>query len=101
MRAVFASAFKETVAVAVLGCLIGGACGAVTAPGPSKSDKTLLVSVDRVNKRDRLPYASTLKPNLDKSLSIATSAPPPFGCDSALSSIVSPTYAHIYRRCMV
>jgi hypothetical protein len=103
MRVVFRSAFKKTVAVPVLGCLIGGACGAVSAPGAPKSDQARLVFVNRVNKRDQLPVMSTSTIEL-KSLSLTTTSPargkrPPFGCDPAFSSIADPIHAHVYKRC--
>jgi hypothetical protein len=103
MRGVFASAFKETVAVVVLGCLIGGAYGAVTAPGSPKSDETLLVSVNRANKRDQLPVIPTSTIHLNSSSLTAMSPAwrklPPLGCDPAFSSIADPIHARVYKRC--
>jgi hypothetical protein len=103
MRVVFACAFKETVAIAVLGCLIGGGCGAVTALDDAKSEQTLLVSVNRANKGDQLRAASTSTMHLNSSSSTAMSpiSPkrPPLGCDPAFSSIADPIHAQIYKRC--
>ncbi len=89
--------------MAVLGCLIGGACGAVTAPGAPKSDQTLLVSVNRANKGDQMPIIPTSTVHL-KSSSLTAMSPawrkgPPLGCDPAFSSIADPFHAHVYKRC--
>jgi hypothetical protein len=103
MRAVFASAFKETVALAVLGCLIGGVCGGVTAPGAAASDQTHLVSVNRASKGDQLPVIPTSTTELkSSSLTAMSPAPlkrPPLGCDPAFSSIADPIHAQVYKRC--
>ena len=101
MRTVYGYRFKEAIVTASLVCGIAGVVTAVTAPGSASSWHAASVSVDRTNKGDRLHSASTLKTNVDKSLSAAAPKPPPFGCDAALSLIVHLTHAHIYRRCVV
>jgi hypothetical protein len=103
MRVVFACGFKEAVAIAVLGCLIGGGCSAVTARDDVKSEQTLLVSVNRTNKGDQLAATSTLTVHASSASSTAMSPAsrkrPPLGCDAAFSSIADPIHANVYKRC--
>jgi len=103
MRVGFAYAFKETVAIAVLGCLIGGGSGAVIAPGAAKSEQRLLVTVNRANKGDQLAATSmsTVHANRVSSTAISPASPKrlPLGCDPAFSSIADPIHANIYKRC--
>jgi len=102
MRIVSAHAFKETVAIAVLGCLLGAACGSL-APQAAKSEQTLLVSVNRANKGDQLRGISTAAANQKASASPAMSSAPakrvPIGCDRAFSPFADPIHANIYKRC--
>jgi hypothetical protein len=105
MRVVFACGFKEAVAIAVLGCLIGGGCSAVTARDDIKSEQTLLVSVNRTNKGDQLAATSTSTSTVHASsasstaMSPASRKRPPLGCDAAFSSIADPIHANVYKRC--
>ena len=103
MRIVSAHAFKETVAIAVLGCLLGAACGSLTAPHAAKSEQTLLVSVNRASKGDQLRGISTAASNQKASASPAMSSAPakrvPIGCDRAFSPFADPMHASIYKRC--
>jgi len=103
MRVVFACGFKEAVAIAVLGCLIGGGCSAVTARDDIKSEQTLLVSVNRTNKGDQLAATSTSTVHASSASSTAMSPAsrkrPPLGCDAAFSSIADPIHANVYKRC--
>lgn len=108
MRVIFAYALKETVAIAVFGCLIAGGCGAVTAldyakPDDTKSQQTLLVTVNRTNKGDQLAATSTSTIHANGSSSTAKLAAsakrPPLGCDPAFSPMADPIYAQIYKRC--
>jgi hypothetical protein len=103
MRVVFSSSFEKIAAIAVLGCLIGGACGAVTAPGAPKREQTPLVAVNRANKHDQLPITPTSTVHL-KGPSLTAMTPEwrkglPVGCDPAFSSIADPIHAHVYKRC--
>lgn len=102
-----AYAFKKTVALAALGCLIGGGCGAVTVldyatPNDTKTEQTLVVSVNRANKGDQLPSTSTIHSKSSSSTAMSPVSPkrPPLGCDRAFSSIADPVHAQIYKRCI-
>lgn len=104
MRLVFAHALKETAVIALLGYLIGSVGGSVTAPGPTKSEQTLLVSINRADKGDRLPGISMSTSNRSGSSSSATSPALPkrsaFGCVPAFSPIADQAHANIYKRCV-
>jgi hypothetical protein len=103
MRIRSACTFKETIAIALLGCLIGTAYGSVTAPGAAKSEQTPLVTVNRVNKGDQLPSISTSTLNRktapSPAMSSASAKRPPLGCDRAFSQFADPVRANIYKRC--
>ncbi len=95
--------FKEIIVAAGLVFATAGVVAAVTAPGSARGEQAAFVSVDRANKGDRLPYASTSQTHVNSSLLTPTpQAPPkrpPVGCDAAFSSVADPTQAHIYKRC--
>jgi hypothetical protein len=60
------------------------------------------VSVNRVNKGDRLIQTSTDRPS-HNSTSIEVVVPHkrvPLGCDPAFSPFADPALAHVYKRCM-
>jgi hypothetical protein len=63
------------------------------------------IAVDRTLKRDRLPpAASVFVPDWQYEFSWWPSTAPraqiPFACDPAISTILAPSTANIYRRCM-
>jgi hypothetical protein len=107
MRTVSAYALKQTVAIALLGCLIAGGCGAVAAldyarPDDAKGQPTPALIVNRTNKGDQLTAAiatSTIRAKTSSSTTAASRNRPPFGCDAAFSSIADPIRAQIYKRC--
>ena len=91
-----------TVAVAcvVMSGLV--AAGSVSGMSVSTTSAEATVSVNRVNKGDRLIQTSTDRPS-HNSTSIEVVVPHkrvPLGCDPAFSPFVDPALAHIYKRCM-
>jgi len=103
MRITFAY-LKEIVVTAGFVLVAASVLAEITAPSGTRDEQTTSISVDRTNKGDRLPYASTSKAHVNSSLLTTTPQPPPqqrlLGCDSAFSSLADPTHAHIYKRCM-
>ncbi len=101
MRCTFAYGLKETVAAVVLSCCIAGGVSAMTGPTVAESNETVTMSVDRTNKGDRLPQASTPQqhPN-DSGMVPASPKRPPLGCDPAFSTVADPAQTYIFRRCM-
>jgi hypothetical protein len=104
MRCSFGYGLKETIAAVVLSCFIAGGVGAVTTPSVANSTEAVTSSVNRTNKADRLPQAPTAKRSQRKRTS--TDIAPltkrtPLGCDPAFSTVVEPTLAHIFKRCLV
>jgi hypothetical protein len=84
-------------AVAMDGPFAGGVSGTTTAATSSES-----VSVNRVNKGDRLSPSSVdrLSHNSTSTESVIPLKRVPFGCDPAFSPFADPALAHIYKRCM-
>lgn len=103
MRVQYPFAFKEAVAIALFAGFLAGSYDAVTALGSAQSEQTARVLVNRTNKGDRLPVASTstthLKNSSSTAMSPASSRRPLVGCDPAFSAIADPARARIYRRC--
>ncbi len=95
--------FKTIVAAVGLICVITVGLFVPPAAGTG-GQRAASVSVDRTNKRDRLPDASRLRTHVNKLFPTTTprAAPrrPPLGCDAAFSSAAEPTQARIYRRCV-
>ena len=90
------------IAIALSSCLVVAGCGAMSAPADVNAERTAPVSVNRINKGDRLPAVATAKLSANGARSTAAlSAPrrPPLGCDGAFSPIADPTRAGIYKRC--
>jgi hypothetical protein len=85
-------------AVAMGGPFAGGVSGTTAAATSSKGS----VSVNRVNKGDRLPPSSVdrLSHNSTSMESVVPLKRIPFGCDPAFSPFADPALAHIYKRCM-
>lgn len=86
-------------AIAMNGPAAGGVSGmSISAPAGDR-----LVSVNRVNKGDRLPQAPAERPS-DSSPSTEAVVPPkrvPLGCDPAFSPVADPAHGNIYKRCLV
>lgn len=107
MRVVFAYALKQSVAMAVFGCLIAGGCGAVAAVDYAKLDDamsqvTSAPIVNRTHKGNQLAAViatSTVHAKTSSSTTAASRNRPPLGCDAAFSAIADPIHAQIYRRC--
>jgi hypothetical protein len=92
------------ITVAVACVVMSGllAAGSVSGMSTSATTPEAMVSVNRVNKGDRLTQTSTDQPS-HNSTSIEVVAPHkrvPLGCDPAFSPFVDPALAHIYKRCM-
>jgi hypothetical protein len=105
MIRLFPYSLKQASVVAVLGCAFVGGVAAIDAPRAS-NDQTVIVSVNRTNKGDRL--MSVAKPatqlnNVSAATKLtATPKGPPLGCDPLFSPIADPVKARLYyRRCAV
>ena len=77
------------------------AAGSVSRMRVSTTSAEATVSVNRVNKGDRLIQTPTDRPS-HNSTSIEVVVPHkrvPLGCDPAFSPFADPALAHIYKRC--
>ena len=87
------------IAAVAMNAAVGGVSGtSISAP---TSDR--LVSVNRINKGDRLPQAPAERLS-HSSPSTEAVVPPkrvPLGCDPAFSPVADPVRGSIYRRCLV
>ena len=91
---------KQTIPVAVLcGVIAAGFC-AVSTPHAADSERTVSVSVDRVNKGDRLPSRAALATHVNGASPTVARKRPPLGCDRVFSPMTNPGQAGIYKRCM-
>jgi len=92
---------KQTIPVAVMcGVIAAGVC-AVSTPRAADSERTVSVSVDRMNKGDRLPSRATSATHVNSPPLAAARNRPPLGCDRMFSPMTNPGQAGIYKRCMV
>jgi hypothetical protein len=105
MIRLFPYSLKQASVVAVLGCAIVGGIAAIDAPRAG-NDQTVVVSVNRTNKGDKL--LSVAKPaaqlnNVSSATKLTTTPKgPPLGCDPLFSPIADPAKARLYyRRCAV
>ena len=92
-------------AVTLLSCFIGGGLCVLTGPSAADNDEAVTTDamttfVNRVNKRDGLLPASTLRPRPNTSYPSEMAKRTLLGCDPAFSSIAEPAHAHIVKRCM-
>jgi hypothetical protein len=80
------------------GSFAGGVSETTTAPTSSEGS----VSVNRLNKGDRLSPSSVdqLSHNSTSMESVVPLKRVPLGCDPAFSPFANPALAHIYKRCM-
>ena len=81
----------------------GPAAGGVSGMNSSAPASDRLVSVNRINKGDRLPQAPAERLS-HSSPSTEAVVPPkrvPLGCDPAFSPIADPARGSIYKRCLV
>jgi hypothetical protein len=105
MAGLFPPGFKQAGAITMLGCFIVGGVATMASPGVA-NNQPVSVSVNRINKGDRLPSAAKATVHFNNSSSATKlSAPPkgpPLGCDPLFSSISDPAKARLYyRRCTV
>jgi hypothetical protein len=101
MHTAFANALKQIFLIAVASSLIGAGWGAAIIEDGAKSEQTVFVSVNRINKGDQLSSIQTSTIRLKSLSSPALHKRPPLGCDPVASSIANPLLAHIYKRCLV
>jgi hypothetical protein len=101
MGPLFVFDLRATAAVVLVSCLIAGGFCAVAAAGLAQNDKTVIVSVDRTNKGDRLPRSAGLMREPTSSLPTVSALrrKVPLGCDPAFSSAADPEHAGIFGRC--
>ena len=76
--------------------------GGVSETTPAASSNEGSVSVNRLNKGDRLSSSSVdqLPHNSTSMESVVPLKRVPLGCDPAFSPFADPELAHIYKRCM-
>ncbi|MGC2075489.1 MAG: hypothetical protein WA728_05540 [Xanthobacteraceae bacterium] len=81
----------------------GPAVGRASGPSISAPAVERLVSVNRVNKGDRLSQAPTGRLPQSPPSTEAVNPPKrvPLGCEPAFSPVADPGHANIYKRCMV
>jgi hypothetical protein len=94
----------QIVTVAIACVVMSGlvAAGSVGGMNTSATTHEGLISINRVNKGDRLTRTSIDRP-LYNSTSIEVVVPHkrvPLGCDPAFSPFADPALAHIYKRCV-
>ena len=99
---------KSTLAAgSLLFCtIVAGIMGATNAPGAVPVAQTEIVTVNPVNKGDRLPISprQEVRPALSPSSTDGAKPSlkhPPIGCDPAFSPVADPARANIYKRCTV
>ena len=102
MIRLFPYSLKQASVVAVLGCAIVGGIAAIDAPRAG-NDQTVVVTVNRTNKGDKLLSAAKPAAQLNNVSKLTTTPKgPPLGCDPLFSSIADPVKARLYyRRCAV
>jgi hypothetical protein len=105
MARLFPYTLKQTSIVALLGCLIIGGVAAIDSPR-ADNNQSVLISVNRTNKGDRLRSAAgPIRHPESSSAATKLSVPPhgpPLGCDPLFSPIADPAKARLYyRRCAV
>jgi hypothetical protein len=82
----------------------GPAAGGMSGPSISAITVEHSVSVNRINKGDRLSQTTANHPSLHSPPSTEAVTPPkrvPLGCDPAFSPVADPARGTIYKRCMV
>jgi hypothetical protein len=88
-------------AAALVGCIVGINIAALDNEIAAKT-KDSAVAVNRANKGDKLPLASSVKgPGAASPTDAAFPKQTRFGCDPAFSAIADPAHAHIYKHCTV
>jgi hypothetical protein len=81
----------------------GPAAGGISGPSISATSVEHWVSVNRINKGDRLSPTTAIHPSHNAPSTEAVIAPKhvPLGCDPAFSPVADPARGTIYNRCMV
>ena len=100
-RVVGATLIVATTFAAVM--MNGAAAGGVSGPSISAPTVEHSVSVNRINKGDRLSPITANHP-AHSAPSTEVEIPPkrvPLGCDPAFSPVADPAHGTIYKRCMV
>jgi hypothetical protein len=98
------ASLAQIVTVAIACVVMSGlvAAGSVSGMNTSATTREGLISINRVNKGDKLTRTSTNRPS-HNSTSIEVVVPHkrvPLGCDPAFSPFADPALAHIYKRCV-
>ena len=81
----------------------GPAVGGVSGTSMSAPTSDRLVSVNRVNKGDRLSQAPAERPSHSSPATeaVVPTTRVPLGCDPAFSPVADPARGNIYKRCLV
>ena len=87
--------------IAALAVVAGGAT-AMTAVTDAQDESIVSVSVNRINKGDRLiPMATNrMLQHFNSTQRVPSGKLVPVGCDPAFSPVTDPRRAHIFGRCM-
>jgi len=102
MRRVLGYNLQQVGAAVLVSCFTAAGMVALTGWSVADAAKPVTVSVNRINKGDRLPLAPALQqPSSDMSPMTAQSRKARLGCDPAFSPIVDPRLTHVVLRCMV
>jgi predicted phage tail protein len=81
----------------------GAAAGGISGPSISVTTVEQSVSVNRINKGDRVSQTTANHPSHGPPSTEAVIPPKrvPLGCDPAFSPVADPVHGTIYKRCMV
>ena len=98
------ASLAQIVTVAIACVVMSGlvAAGSVGGMNTSATSREGLISINRVNKGDKLTQTSADRSS-HNSTSIEVVVPHkrvPLGCDPAFSPFADPALAHIYKRCV-
>lgn len=94
---------KQIAAACVLSGLVAGAFTALTSESMAGIGPTSSVSVNRVDKGDRLPLArdaSQPRSNATSTPAVRLEGRVPVGCDRAFSPVADPSRANFVRNCL-
>jgi hypothetical protein len=92
---------KQIAAACVLSGLVAGAFTVLTSESMAGNGPRSAVSVNRVDKGDRLPRArDALQPRSNRTPAVRLEGRVPVGCDRAFSPVADPSRANFVRNCL-
>ena len=101
MSAISQLAVKQAIVTLGFVSCITAALDASVSPSSLGSEKRTLIMIDRTNKSDRLPSATSTSSSSSSSDATTRRVEmgPPVGCDPAFCLAANPEHAAIYKRC--